>query len=272
LSNQTRVTDSITGNLNTNSPGGGALQGLNKRNIDPIPARLKNIKTYYFIYNISDHRPNPRIPISWTRALGGLGTWYIWAREKDDVVSKPTIVPEVYVEQYDDGIPGGWGGGNLVGRIRYREEEGDRIVREILGTQQPTIEDNDLTNWGVFLAEKKEPTKAEIEDATAKMTHMYQLVVADGDTKWANPDTKKLISSIHVRAANYLLQERDWASPPKKMVPCPGCGGAVFPHVAYHAGPSGCGSIVNMDAAKQQRMRELELDRLIGKKKEETAA
>lgn len=259
------ITDSITGNLNVNSPAGGALGGLNRRNIDPIPARLRNIKSYYFIYNISDHRPNPRIPISWTRSLGGLGTWYIWARENGPV-SKPTVVPEVFVEQYDDGIPGGWGGGNLTGRIRYREEEGDRIVREILGTQQPTIEGNDLTEWGVFPAAGEKPTNQEIEECTQRMIQTYQMVVSDGDRLWSSLDTRKELNAVHVRAANYLLQEREWASPPKRMIPCPGCGMPVLPHVAFHAGPNGCGTIVNFELAKKLREQEAMLNASIEKK------
>ena len=242
---------------------GARFQKMNSRKIEPLPNR-KTTK-FFHIYNISDHRTNPRVPISWTRSLGSIGTYYIWSRNDGELYSKPVLVPDIFYEQYDAGIPGGWGGGNVVGEIRYREWDGERIVREILGTQPPTNPLGlDLTMWGVFVAKGDEPTQEELDECRAKMAQTYQMAVQEADMMWEDPNDKKNITAMHRRAAKYLLQERPWCSVPKAMIACPGCGVPVSPEVAFHAV---CGTIVNFEMAKKQREREAELDAVINKGK-----
>jgi len=252
---------SYVSTLGESIPGQGSIvSGMNSRKIKPLPNRT--IKKWYHIWNVSDHRTKPSVPISWTRSLGDVGTYYIWARDTDKQVSNPVIVPEVFFNRFDAGVPGGWGNGNATGYIDYLEIEGIRIVREILGIQEPTIPDNDLTKWGVFLSEGDTPTKAEIQAATDKMAATYQDKVLEADLMWEDPLDKKNISAVHRRSAKFLMQERPWCSVPKKMIPCPGCGGAVSPDVAFHGGPNGCGTVINMEVARNLKQRQAQYEAL----------
>ena len=271
MSSAVKISNSILGNVpaSRGGPGGQAeVDGLNARVIDPLPRREPKPK--YFIFNVSDHRYNPRLPISWVRNMGGFGMYYIWAREENELVSKPTIVVEPLYEQYDDGIPGGWGGGNLKGRVRFREEDSLLFAQDILGIRPPITADNDLTEWGVFMSERSTPLKAEITAATEKMEHTYEGVLQHYDRLWENPQQRNQIDwSLPIRAAKHMKQEKPYSTVSKKMIACPGCGAPVQPHVAYHAGPNGCGTIVNLEAARRLREQEKMLDAQIEKKSTE---
>lgn len=237
-------------NINGQVPGlgGQVITGMNKRNYEPLPKRKPS--KFYHIYNISDHRMNPRIPVSWIR----MGNILIWAREAGERYSKPILVPEFSYYYYDAGRPDG-----VHSNMLYREEDGQTIVNEILGINPPIQPDNDITKWGVFCAAGEVPTEAEIEAATKRMSETYQLAVLEADMMWEDPLNRKNISNMHRRAAKYLLQERPWCSVPKAMIACPGCGSPVNPIVAYHGGPNGCGAIVNLEAAKTLKRQEAEL-------------
>jgi hypothetical protein len=102
---------------------------------------------------------------------------------------------------------------------------------------------------GLFVCKGKTPTKAELEEAHAKLKRFYQGAVSMADSLWEQTHNPIFIDAVMRRAARYLGQlDKPWLFDTKTAEKCPACaeqvkGGAV---VCRH-----CGFILDEAKAKK---------------------
>lgn len=225
------------------------LSGLNKKQIDPIPAHLvKNVPEIH-IFNVG--------PFTFVQQLGSLGTFTIQGCEEGEEYSKPCsirgIVPEGIALEMNT--------------IHNRMWDGHEVALDIIGKGQFKAPSQNLEAWGVFIAEGKTPTKKELSDAKEKMLEKCSQLVREADELFARgPQFMQDIDKNHRWAAKMLNIERDWCKAPASMLDCPGCGFKVNPHAAVHAGKDGCGAV--LDEKRVIRMRLKGYEHLWEKKKD----
>lgn len=185
---------------------------------------IKSIK----IFNVGNKK--------WEANLGSLGTWTIQPCPEGQEYSVCTEVPGVLF----DGIP------TDMKRIEQRPVSGKEVVADIIGVGPFKAANQDLTQYGVFVAEGDEPTTAEIKAARTKLEQNFIALVKEADDFFAQgPLELKNIGPQHREACRALKQDRDWARGAIAMVECPGCASPVNPAAAIHAGQHGCGAVIN---------------------------
>lgn len=205
----------------------GQVMSLNRRRIAPIPKAVYQGKQKVHIFNVSWQ--------SWERGLGSLGTYQIPACMENAEYSLGVEVPGVVLEYYDQGNS----------MLAWNAHEGRDVANEIVGIGRG--EGNDLSEWGVFVADGAAPTKEELRQARERLARKCADLVAQAD-RLALSGNKGLeqINHLHRRAAAHLKQRRAWAQLPEMMIECPGCGEPIPPRTVRH---TACGAVIDRHRA-----------------------
>jgi hypothetical protein len=213
-----------------------------------LPARQPVPK--YYIHNVS--------PFTWTRSMGGLGTFIIRPGCRCTICKEfypdsyvPLVVNDFIYEykcaQWDKRY------GNQP--QEYREQDGFEFTLDLLGKLPPSIEDNDLTVKGVFYSESPKMTIEEFGKANDICQKYMQTLVRDANAAWHTGDRFSRLGIMgnqkYVIAAQHLLIETEWASLPKPNIPCPACGNPMPGNAIVHGGSNGCGAIINRAKAEE---------------------
>lgn len=223
---------------------GDVARGMNNLIIDPLPQ--VEVKRNFYIYGISTHQIAPSKPWNFEICLGNLGTYHVWSCEEGKEYGRPIVIPDPFFERFPEGIPGGYGQGNLRGKIGFRQMDGEILAKEICGINPPVEEGSDRTRWGVFYSLHNPPLASEVAAAKAKMIETYQWAVNEANMMWEDPMERKNISNIHRRAAKYLNFEADWCKTIPPQTECPACGEKLRVGVAIC---KACGSFIDLDKA-----------------------
>ncbi|HEY6020820.1 MAG TPA: hypothetical protein VIY48_13260, partial [Candidatus Paceibacterota bacterium] len=118
------------------------------------------------------------------------------------------------------------------------------LAEDLIGIHR----DDNLTRFGVFIAEGDEPTEEELAKARAAMEENMRRDVSEADASWARYHDPKHISMHGRAAAEYFGLRREWTIDMKQMVPCKGCQELISP-IAVKC-PK-CGAILDMEKARE---------------------
>jgi hypothetical protein len=155
--------------------------------------------------------------------------------------SKPLVLPGLVFEHYDKGE----------GELALNYWDGRDVAKDITGESEG-VPDNDLRNWGVFIAAGEKPTQAELVEAKNRLTATMQKFLQQGDLLYAGDQKdRNQLSTIHRKAATFLGQYRLWDVTPVQMIDCKFCFAKVNPAAAKC---NSCGSI--LDRAKWESGQE----------------
>lgn len=215
------------------------LSQLNNKKVQPIPEAVKRMAeaSSFHIYNVG--------PYTWIQRMGSMGTWTIqpakWEGNTFIEISPALVVPGLVFETVTVDID----------RQEQRPWDGREFVNDIIGVGKFKSTQQDLTRWGVFVTNGKEPSKKEIETAQSKLMERWAELVTEADGFQAQgPNALQNITAEHRRAAAAMNVERDWSKQPKPMIDCPGCGEKIMPGIAVHGGRYGCGAILDRKKAE----------------------
>lgn len=206
------------------------LDGMNSVNVAPIPRRLKKFSEEkpIRIFNVSPHR--------WVQSLGSLGHYTVHACEPGQRYSKPCEVPAMVFEGIRTDMR----------NIEQRPWDGEEVALDIVGQGRYKSKDQDLTQWGVFIAAGEVPTEAELLAAEAKLTAKEMEQIRQADEFYAQGPNFliNITAAMRMAAAKHNLN-KPWATIEKPMGICPACGDPVNPNAIVHAGKNGCGAVLN---------------------------
>jgi len=156
------------------------------------------------------------------------GTWLIPLRKDGQEVSDPLEVPDPYTEYSPQGL------GSSEKEISV---SGMRLAQEIInqsdgedlspGVNNGKSPENDLRQWGVFIAKGDKPTTQEIAEASERYKKTLMRYVEEARQLWALNE-KKWIQPIHYFAAKILRVKDDWNkqvidSVAPETFACPAC-------------------------------------------------
>jgi hypothetical protein len=199
-----------------------SVTNLNKRKRAEVPEILlkeRDSRPPVHIFNIH--------PVEWRRQISPHGQFLIPAcddhgsanHEDWAPYSKPCIVPSIVFENYDQG--------EGVSGLQYWG--GREVAMDVTGESEG-VPDNDLRNWGVFIAAGEKPTAAELAEAKKRLIATMQKFLHQGDALFNGTQVERnQLGSIHRKAAEYLGQHRDWNVTPIQMIDCRFCYQKVNP-------------------------------------------
>lgn len=204
------------------------LREKNRKDVFELPPELASLGKPIKIFNIG--------PMRHQRSMGSYGQWTIHACEEGKPYSVPTLVPfitndPVHLDMF---------------QMAHRHDSGKKLAQDILGIGQFHTRGEDLTLWGVFIAEGDEPTEQEIKAAKIKLNKTYDALIAEADIFWnQGPADHKNIVDMHRLAAKARGQMgKPWASGVVEMVKCHICASSIDPAAAIC--PQ-CKSVINQE-------------------------
>jgi hypothetical protein len=223
----------------------GAIDSMNKRNIEPLPMSLRRAAEAYHIYVFSV------APVTFMRHIG-VGSFLVPAKEKGQRYSEPLVFPAtIYQTVPTDGGP-----------MRWVPSDGMDAAKDIV--QIGKI--GDLSKYGLFVSETEVPDEALLQKAEqARVDYLASKVQEADDHYGVNGGvvtvtvngqqvTRNNIQEEHRSALKELGWERPWASKNVQMAQCWNCGRSVLPASAkcFH---DGCGAPLKNEEAKQRFMQ-----------------
>lgn len=218
----------------------GFVRRMNQgRRIPALPNIVKRMaeEEQLHIFNVG--------PWAHRRELGSLGVFFIQACEKGKPYSTPLIVPGIVTEP----IP------TSEKDMEWRQEDGRYIAEQIVGFGKMLGPQYDLRPYGVFIAEKKEPSKHELARANEALELKYKELISDirmAHGRGAKDFTAAYRPDYHDVAARELkLMDEPWLvrANPAGREKCPSCG------TSYEVGIVMCASCKYiLDEAKFKAM------------------
>jgi hypothetical protein len=219
------------------------LRMKNMKDVMELPVELRIAGKPVKIFNVG--------PFRHQRSMGSYGQWTVhpcepgtvWIVEIDDSVeppivewtsractekeiaySKPTEVPYITNDPVHIDMQ----------QMAHRHDSGRKLALDILGVGQFHTPAEDLTKWGVFVAEGDIPTKKELHDARKKLMAMYADLIQEADAYWnQGPQAYGNISDMHRLAARELNQtNKPWARAVAEAEKCPICASPHDPAAA----------------------------------------
>lgn len=158
-----------------------------------------------YIFNVG---PKP-----WSRNLGSLGNFHVEGCAEGAEISAPLVIPGVLLERV----------ATEMNKMSNRYEEGMDIAKDVMFIGRGYSPELNREKWGLFISETKEPTKAAIKAAKAKLRESYADLVAKADSLERN-NKRDQISEIHRDAATSLGVTKPWLSAePREADECPAC-------------------------------------------------
>jgi hypothetical protein len=192
------------------------LRSKNQKDIFELPPELRVIGNPIKIFNVG--------PIRHQRSMGSYGQITIHPCEEGNEFSIATEVPyitndPVHIDMF---------------QMAHRHDSGRKLALDIVGVGQFHTESEDLTQWGVFIAEGPEPTETEIRKARAKLSRTYDRLIAEADNYWnQGPQAYNNVTELHRMAAKLRGQkDKPWARGVQEMLACNICGSSVSPAAA----------------------------------------
>lgn len=188
------------------------------RTIPKLPASVQRIadENTVHIFNVG--------PWPHTRELGSIncmvGARFIPKCEKGQEYAAAVPIPGIIAEPVPIDEK----------HMELRQEEGRYVAEQILGVGKHLDPRNSLVKYGVFIAEGKVPTKAELKEARKNLFAYYQELVAEARTAYAT-GPKEAEATIrpslhHVAARELNLNDEPWLvnAMPEGRQTCPSCG------------------------------------------------
>ncbi len=229
-----------------------AIDSLNKKGVEPLPASLRRAADAYNVYVFSVS------PESYERTIG-VGTYIVPAKPKGQRVSKPLVFPAtIYTTVCSEQGP-----------MRWVPSEGLDAANDIVQIGKIS----DFSKYGLFVSMNEEPTEDEIRKANDARVDYLSKVVADADGFYAvnggmvtvtmgnQQVSRSNISEAHRKALKELGWDRPWASKNIQMASCWNCGRAVMPTSAKCFN-EGCGApLKNEEAIERFKSGEFEEQR-----------
>lgn len=192
------------------------LRAKNKKDIFELPPELQIMGNPVRIFNVG--------PFRHQRSMGSYGQWTIHACPDGESYSQPTEVP--YITNDPVHID--------MSQMAHRHDSGRKVAWDILGVGPFHTPGEDLTIWGVFVADGMEPTDEEIHKAKAKLNKTYDDLINEADSYWnQGPSEYKNVTELHRMAAKKRSQmNKPWARGVVEQVGCPICAQAISPAAA----------------------------------------
>lgn len=192
------------------------LKSKNMKDVFELPDELKVIGKPVKIFNVGTMRHQ--------RSMGSYGQFTIHGCEEGSEYSVPTEVPyitndPVHVDMF---------------QMAHRHDSGRKLANDIVGVGQFHTPSEDLTKWGVFVAEGEEPTDKELKAAKVKLMKTYDALIAEADNYWnQGPSEYKNVTEMHRLAAKVRGQkDKPWARAVQELATCDICGSQVAPNAA----------------------------------------
>jgi hypothetical protein len=218
----------------------------------PGPIRLVMEQNKVYIFNVG--------PWAYTRHHGTQGSFFIPACRPEEDCSGPLLyhgkpgLPSLIPESVVDAVNGR--------SVTYKWDltmEGAKLALDIVGKSAFRDSSDDLTQYGVFIAEGAVATEEEIDAAHDRLNEHYDKLVRYADGAFEvnggmeigdNGKSYSGITKDHVNAARALGLDRPWARKNAKQVPCEACGQPVAVNAVrcHHAG---CGAILDEEKARR---------------------
>lgn len=176
---------------------------LNGRRLPPIPAAIKKLgrETQVYIYNVG--------PWSWTRHLGGAGAFIVPACLEGKTHSEPLVIDGMFQLPIpvDDQ------------NFEWRMEEGGglHVAEDVVGIGMMAPRSAAFIKYGVFIAEGKVPTVAELQAARQALSEYLTYLVSEANQTFARNPTEfyNYCGDMHRQAAKMLKKtaaECPWLS------------------------------------------------------------
>jgi hypothetical protein len=201
-----------------------------------------------YIFNVSNQE-------HWVENICGR-RWFIPACPEGAQVSEPLVVPGILpltdVASVDDN------GMNVT--LKYIFVDAKELAADIVGYAPFRDPRSDLRQYGIFVSDNPEPSRAEIESARSRWHDLCSERVREADSLYAVNngqvalDNGKSVSNIgaHHRDAARILgveAEHPWARKQVKLVTCDECGSGNLPTAAFCRE---CDNLLNEVAAKKK--------------------
>lgn len=188
----------------------------NQKDLFELPPELQTLGNTVKIFNVG--------PMKHQRSMGSYGQWLIHSCEPGQSHSIATEVP--YVTNDPVHID--------MNQMAYRHDSGRRLAFDILGVGQFHTPGEDLTKWGVFVADGEEPTEVELKRARAKLNKTYDYLISEADAYWnQGPSEYKNVTEMHRMAARERGQvNKPWARAVIETTKCPACASQLDPSAA----------------------------------------
>lgn len=192
------------------------LKTKNMKDVFELPPELRILGNPVLIFNVG--------PMRHQRSMGSYGQFTILACEEGMPYSKPTEVPyitndPVHVDMF---------------QMAHRHDSGRKLANDVVGIGQFHTVSEDLTKWGVFVAEGQEPTETELKAARKKLITTYDQLISEADNYWnQGPSEYKNVTEMHRLAAKIRGQkDKPWARGVQELQTCDICGSQVAPTAA----------------------------------------
>jgi hypothetical protein len=191
------------------------LRTKNKKDVFELPPELQLAGKPVKIFNVS--------PFSFQRSMGSYGQWTIHACPEGSDYGKATEVPyitndPVHVDMF---------------QMAHRHDSGRKLALDILGVGQFHTPGEDLTKWGVFVAEGDEPTEREVVKARAAWNKTCDALISEADNYYnQGPSEYKNVTDMHRIAAKVRGVDKIWARGTEELVLCPICANRISPAAA----------------------------------------
>jgi len=179
----------------------------NRKIIEQVPQMIANLakeKTVY-IFNVG--------PTMHQRQLGSLGTFTVPACPEGAEVSPPLKIEGVILERIATDMD----------KMANRYEEGLDVANDIMFIGRGYTPDLNKENWGLFISETANASKAQIRAAKEKLLKTYGRLVTDADNL-ERANKRSDIGEINRVAGRALGVVKPWlAETPREAGNCPAC-------------------------------------------------
>lgn len=192
------------------------LRTKNMKDVFELPEELRLIGNPVRIFNVA--------PFRHIRNMGSYGQWTIHPCEPGEPHSISTNVP--YITNDPVHID--------MNQMAHRHDSGKKLALDIIGVGQFHTPGEDLTKWGVFVAEGELPTAQELKKANQKFNKTCDELIREADTYWnQGPQHYVNITDMHRMAAFHRGQkEKPWARDIEVKSNCSMCGEQISPIAA----------------------------------------
>jgi hypothetical protein len=121
------------------------------------------------------------------------------------------------------------------------------VAEDIVRSCNADAGDDEFPNsfLGVFLCAGDTPMEDELRDAENRLRDFDTHLVRKADEKWSATHNYREITGAERRAAGRIRVKREWLFQPEANVTCPFCQQPMPKDAVIHAGPGGCGQIVD---------------------------
>lgn len=212
------------------------LRSKNMKDVFELPLELRILGKPVLIFNVG--------PMRFQRSMGSYGQWTIHPCDEGQPYSRPTEVPyitndPVHVDMF---------------QMAHRHDSGRKLANDVIGVGQFHTPSEDLSHWGVFVAEGDIPTEEELKKARKTLNKTYDRLIAEADTYWnQGPSEYKNVTDIHRLAAKTRGQKnKPWAREVDELAACNICGSQLSPSAAICPV---CKNVIDEDRVIKARLK-----------------